>query len=242
MTQTNPLEAFQKFERLVSSANTIEDVNSLFKDFSTPMGVCFFACAAVQGAHSDPERSRMLGYNDIDWMKHYMNNEYYRDDPIFNYGKTARRSFTFEEALDNFGLNERSRLIMLESEKYGLKEGFAVPLRSSDDHLALFSIAGSGFANDSVKRGQLHLAAIWAHDRALTLLDDKFKLENIKITHREFEIVNLAAEGWSDEEIADDLNIEIGTVRKHKHSLRLKTGATTKEQIGAILRGKRIVH
>lgn len=236
---SNPLAIYEHFAPLMEEAQTLEQVNELFILLSKPLGVTFFACACVQGAYSDPERSRMLGYNDTEWMKYYMDNEFWRDDPIFIYGKQARSTFTFTEALQNMGLNERARKVMLDGEKFGIKEGFAIPLRSSEEHLAIFSMGGMTFPRE---RGQLHLAAIWAHNRALELLDRKHQLEKLPITTKEYEVVSLEAEGWTPDEIADRMGISIDTVHKHRQSARKKTGARTNVQLGALLRSKRIIN
>ena len=42
-------------------------------------------------------------------------------------------------------------------------------------------------------------------------------------TQREREILNLVAEGYKSEEIADDLNISVKTVEKYLYNLRKKT-------------------
>ncbi len=239
MSVKNPLALFEILEKSLTNAQTIEDVNQLFIAFAKPLGVEFFACACVQGSYSDPERSRMLGYNDTDWMRHYMDNEFWRDDPIFNYGKIAKRSFTFTEALEEFSLNPNSRRVMLDAEKFGIKEGFAIPLDSSDDHTALFSIAGPYFPKE---RGQLHLAAIWAHDRALQLLEETMPLEKIRLTPRELEALQLSSEGFTPDEIADHMNVSLGTVRQHLKSAKFKSKTRTPIQLGAILGRKQLVH
>ncbi len=233
MAEPNPLAIYERYAPL------LEQLTDLFIQLARPLGVTFFACACVQGAYADPERSRMLGYNDSKWMKHYMDNEYWRDDPIFVFGKRARSTFTYTEALQHMGLNDRARQVMLDAEKFGIREGFAIPLRSSDDHLAIFSMAGPSFPRE---RGQLHLAAIWAHNRALELLDKNHRLEKLPISGKEFEVVSLEAEGWTPDEIADRMGISIDTVHRHRHAARKKTGARTNVQLGALLNSKRIVN
>lgn len=239
MVEANPLGLYERYAPLLEKASSLEELNDLFVELARPLGVSFFACACVQGAYSDPERSRMLGHDDTQWMQYYMDNEFWRDDPIFIYGKLARNSFTYTEALQHMGLNARARKVMLDGEKFGIKEGFAIPLRSSGDHLAIFSMGGKSLPRE---RGQLHLAAIWAHNRALELLDKQHLLEKLPISAKEFEVVNLEAEGWTPDEIADHMGISIDTVHRHRHSARKKTGARTNVQLGALLRSKRIIN
>lgn len=238
MIAQNPLAIFESLEQRLADAQTIGQVNQLFVDFAKPLGVDFFACACIQGSYSDPERSRMLGYNDTDWMRYYMDHEFWRDDPIFNYGKIARRSFTFTEALEKYALNDNSRRVMIEGERFGIKEGFAIPLEASDDHLALFSIAGRSFPKE---RGQLHLAAIWSL-RALTLLEETMPLEKIKLTARELEALQLSSEGFTPDEIAEHMGVSLATVRQHLKSAKFKTKTRTPIQLGAILGRKQLVH
>ncbi|WP_262696344.1 helix-turn-helix transcriptional regulator [Kordiimonas aquimaris] len=242
MTVNSPLSDFIKFQHKLETATTVNEITMLFADYAKPMGVNYFVCAAIQGAYCTPEMSRMLGYNDSEWSRHYMANKYYLDDLVIKYGAIARKVFTYEEMINSHDMTERQKLIMREAHDFGLAEGLVVPLRSSDDHLALFSIAGRGFSNDPKCRGQLHMGAIYAHERALQVLDGAYEIGGVNITKTQHDVLSYAALGKTDGEIATILNITEGSVSKHIAAVKQKSGAHTRLQLGAILRSGRLIH
>jgi len=55
------------------------------------------------------------------------------------------------------------------------------------------------------------------------------KTENIDITKREIEVLELICKGMSNTEIAEKLFISKRTVDKHRENLLLKTGSKTQQ-------------
>ncbi|MCF8350492.1 MAG: response regulator transcription factor, partial [Bacteroidales bacterium] len=68
--------------------------------------------------------------------------------------------------------------------------------------------------------------------RRLTKEDDKSKEEELNITKREKEILQLMAEGMNNKEIADSLFVSERTIIGHKSNLLAKTGC--KNTIGLL--------
>lgn len=63
-------------------------------------------------------------------------------------------------------------------------------------------------------------------------LNGKLAIDN-KPTKRELEVLQLVSMGFSNDEIADKLNISVTTVKGHRSNLLLKTG--TKNTAGLIM-------
>jgi DNA-binding NarL/FixJ family response regulator len=59
--------------------------------------------------------------------------------------------------------------------------------------------------------------------------------EDASLTPREQEILQLIGEGLTNQEIADQLVIEVGTVKNHVHSILQKLGVTSREDAAAYL-------
>lgn len=56
------------------------------------------------------------------------------------------------------------------------------------------------------------------------------KLQKVLLTERELEIVNLLAQGMPNKEIAQTLNISLGTVRFHTSNIYLKLGVSNRTE------------
>jgi DNA-binding NarL/FixJ family response regulator len=56
-----------------------------------------------------------------------------------------------------------------------------------------------------------------------------------ELTPRELEVLELISEGLSNQEIADQLYIEVGTVKNHVHNLLKKLDAANREDAAAHL-------
>jgi DNA-binding NarL/FixJ family response regulator len=59
--------------------------------------------------------------------------------------------------------------------------------------------------------------------------------EPAKLTPREREILELIGEGFSNQEIADHLIVEVGTVKNHVHSILQKLGLDSRQKAAAYL-------
>jgi len=58
----------------------------------------------------------------------------------------------------------------------------------------------------------------------------ELRVEENLLTHAEHEVLRLAAEGLSNRAIAEQMGIEMGTVRAHLMDIRRKVGVTTREE------------
>jgi DNA-binding CsgD family transcriptional regulator len=63
--------------------------------------------------------------------------------------------------------------------------------------------------------------------------------EKLPLTEREAEIVMLIGTGSSNREIAERLTLSVRTVESHLYRAMLKTGTTTRDELAALLPGRR---
>lgn len=59
--------------------------------------------------------------------------------------------------------------------------------------------------------------------------------ESLNLTQREFEVLGLLSEGCSNQEIAEQLVIETGTVKNHVHNILNKLGVSSRDEAGSLL-------
>ena len=59
--------------------------------------------------------------------------------------------------------------------------------------------------------------------------------ESTNLTQREFEVLGLLNDGLSNQEIADQLVIETGTVKNHVHNILNKLGVSSRDEAGSLM-------
>lgn len=83
-------------------------------------------------------------------------------------------------------------------------------------------------------------------ERLATLVDrlhersergDEWERQLLSLTPREIKILELLSFGWSNDEIARELEIKVKTVKNYVQSILNKTGARSRSQVCAIARG-----
>ena len=59
--------------------------------------------------------------------------------------------------------------------------------------------------------------------------------ESLNLTQRELEVLSLLSDGFSNQEIAEQLVIETGTVKNHVHNILSKLGVSSRDEAAALL-------
>jgi DNA-binding CsgD family transcriptional regulator len=162
-----------------------------------------------------------------DWMNHYNEKNYYPTDPVPITAVKQRSLFLWKDIMEQAEWCSSAIKMMNESRDAHLFDGFCVPF-----HGPLGTIAGMGIASST---GHADMSA--DHKSLLTLYATQFHLafsereatKAIKVlpalTAREQEILSWAAEGKSDQDIADIMFISYATVRFHMNNAFRKLDA-----------------
>lgn len=97
-------------------------------------------------------------------------------------------------------------------------------IQALQEHKALISPAMAAAFMDQI--------AVLAHISARPYLEPETYSE---LTPRELEVLDLIGEGYTNQEIADELYIEVGTVKNHVHSILKKLDVASREDAAAQL-------
>jgi LuxR family quorum sensing-dependent transcriptional regulator len=119
---------------------------------------------------------------------------------------------------------------MGEASEFGLKEGFMAPLLTLDGQAVLFSLGGPHLEIRPDTRAMLTLIASYAIARAIALKQESGEPRPIRLSAREREALQWAAEGKADWEIGEIMNITEHGADKHLRSVRAKLGAINRTQ------------
>jgi len=205
-----------------------------FREF----GVTHFICANIMGLKCAPDRAPLFGTYESDWMKHYIRNGYYVDDPLMqNYNGLNGNGLPYfwSDLQMNTVLSPFHNKIFKEAWEAGLQEGLLVPLQTGANEYAVFSYAGLNLKPNLTTKGTLHAMAVQAHARArqILLLDNASKLMRNRVHHSakpnvsaltnaEINVLKLLAADLGAGAIAKTRNVSISTVRKHIASAKDK--------------------
>lgn len=155
-----------------------------------------------------------------DWSARYFSMNYLFKDPTIKLVREGLESFFWND--DEVAKFRSGATVMGEAREFGLLEGFTMTLSSlSHEHVG-FSIAGERLELSPENKRDLSLVANFAIYRSLQIrrmLQDSVIL---KLTAREREVLQFAAEGWKEWQIANRLGITDHAIDKHMRSCRQK--------------------
>jgi DNA-binding CsgD family transcriptional regulator len=174
-----------------------------------------------------------------DWMRHYVERGYERKDPVPKFAFRTAQAFTWSWLVEKGGLTDDERRLMDEAAEAGLLDGVGIPLYGPNGE-----IAGVGLANGSggacPDRNMLALLKAMATQFHIAYSEQgraPAAAAPIELSAREREILLWAAEGKSDQAIADLLHIAYPTVRFHLNNIYRKLDAN--ERIFAVVKALR---
>jgi LuxR family maltose regulon positive regulatory protein len=107
---------------------------------------------------------------------------------------------------------------------FGARTGFIAAFR--DEGTPLFQLLASYPAHTSAEHNFIQQVQIAFQHPAPRTQPTVFTIE--PLTHREYTILRLLASGYSNREIADDLVVALGTVKRHVANLAAKLGTTSR--------------
>lgn len=106
---------------------------------------------------------------------------------------------------------------------------------SVDDLIKAIRAANKDQAKVSPKIAAALMARVSELTDLLTMVESGMPEDYSDLTPRELEILELIANGYSNQKIADSLFIEVGTVKNHVHNILNKLDVSTREDAAAYL-------
>ncbi|WP_188911416.1 helix-turn-helix transcriptional regulator [Salinarimonas ramus] len=167
------------------------------------------------------------------WVRRYFGRGYLFTDPAIRRVREQSRPFLWSELTPLCVQDWAAQRVMDEAGDFGLRHGLTVPLTTLDGRLAGVSFAGAQVEVAPETRGTLALLATYsvAHSQKLRnaqasapVLDAEVE-EVVRLSPRELEALQWAAEGRTEDEIGDLMTISTHGVEKHMRAARRKLGA-----------------
>lgn len=163
------------------------------------------------------------------WIEHYVARNYTRTDPTRQHAMYRQQPFFWREIYPLLRKKEKS--IFQEARDFSMVGGIAVPIFEGG-----ILIGGVGLATDraALEDSRLKVSLSMAASMFCAIDSDLYRHEKkdqnvsqtlVLLTRREIEIVRRMADGCSNTEISDKMNIAIGTVEYHARNIATKLTA-----------------
>lgn len=112
--------------------------------------------------------------------------------------------------------------------------GYILQDSSVADLIEAVRLAQRGEAQISTKVAAAILERLSKMTRVFSRVDT-FVLEDNRLTQRELEVLNFISQGFTNQEIASQLVVEVGTVKNHVHSIIKKLNVSNREEAATYL-------
>lgn len=215
----------------VSTATSVQQVSAQLADFGAQFGFPVHVISPVpkDGAVMDDPGFLVQNWPD-GWHEAYMARGFYEFDPIPRAATLVSRPMTIaaiQNGAAGFTPDPRSRALFEKARAFGQACGLLVPIFGPNGYRGIVCYAGAGPDPDAQGQARLHLAAIYAHDRARTLSFARHG-SDLTLSARELDVLRLIGSGLGDEDVAMSLGITVRTVRFHASNARTKLAAANR--------------
>lgn len=112
--------------------------------------------------------------------------------------------------------------------------GYILQDSSVDEMIEAVHLARRGEAQVSTKVAAAILERLSKMTKVFSRVDN-FILEDNRLTQRELEVLGFISQGFSNQEIASQLVVEVGTVKNHVHSIIKKLNVNNREEAATYL-------
>ncbi len=162
---------------------------------------------------------------------YYIKNGFYRDDPVVAMCLRNADPFEWTEAPYDPAALPRAKEVMGTASEFGLRNGFAVPIHRERGLIDTVTMGGNYVELDSRARRAIHLIALYAHSKALALLDaghgDPYRRI---LSNGEREVMAWTAAGKTTWEISMILGVSAAAIAKRIKIATRKLGSVNKTQ------------
>lgn len=239
---TGRLAAIAAFEHQSSKAASLEHLSAMVDSVIRDFGFRWFALLHNVDLIRRSKKALMLTTYPARWLDEIIETRLYLDDPIHAACAKTPSGLAWSQIGEYIIPSQRQVSILDKGRAHGLRTGFTMPIRMSDEPEAVFSVASEN-ENDGPSENVLaaRLIGTVAFDRARSLLGENREVfESVTLSPRQIDCVALVAQGKSDWEISQILGLGRDTVHEYVEGARRRYGVRRRTQL--VLRAVRDGH
>ncbi len=150
------------------------------------------------------------------WTALYRRLKLIHNDPVVAHCLRSTAPFEWREAPCDPLVNPKAKDVMDRASDFRMREGFCVPVHTSDGYEAIVTMAGERVERTGQVRPALHLMALYAYGKAVDLcMPQRFPAAPGRLTKREREVLQWTAAGKTAWEISQILGVAESTIIAH---------------------------
>ncbi len=215
----------------LSRAPTVSRAIDLFEQAIEPFGVKLYRTTAL----GNPMRGRLddavVSNYPEDWMSFYRGVRAFAFDPVLC---TSLKGEGFYWRDLPAPTDLAAKTLMSDARDVGLAEGFTVVRQSPGELKTAVFVAGENLDWTDLEQGVVNLICNTLMSRVLHLREVQLSPEVRKLSLREAEVLNHAALGRSDKQIAQAIGITHSTVHTYWKDIRRKLSASDRASAVAL--------
>lgn len=221
---------FQEFIDAIVCAEDAEGFSNALAKTASALDLSCFAYLALNSEEN--KKPRLISTYPSRWTEHYLNKKYHFIDPVIR--EALRNPEPFR-----WGIDFRSRTSSLaqqqlfdEASQFGIRFGFTVPIHDGHGPISALTFATDESRPpfekciDSCAR-VLQLMGLYFHAHVRRKLGNEHAIDGIRLSRRELECLEWAAQGKSSWEISRILGISRNTVAYYLENAKEKLGVRT---------------
>jgi len=215
-----------------SKTTPLDDLKLAFAQATQDLGFRFFSCSAHIDPLRPPAPALVFQSYPREWVRHFSDNGLYVIDPVFRHAARTLLPFSWDDEDFQASLTPDQSDILRTAEKFGLAHGYTVPIHGPYAISASCSVVPYSDRVHPASREAIYIMAVFMYDAMLRKLSNTGALDptRLRLSNRERQCLELAAQGKSDWEIGAIMGIAERTVHAHIESAKRRLGVTTRVQ------------
>lgn len=226
----------QEFIRECNLAETEEQLFAALDEATRRLGFDQFAMGHHVDLTGPPDDAIRLTTYHPDWVEASIGRGYFLDDPVHAASSRTAVGFLWSDVPKMISLTERQNTILENARKYGLSEGFTVPVHVPGEYRGTCSFGANSLdklRDDALPTAQL--VAVFAFEAARRIMRSRRRGKDLgeipALTRRQLDCVTLVATGKTDWEIGRILGISQATAHEHVENARKRYGVAKRSQL-----------
>ncbi len=227
-----PFELAESFVEQHGRKVPLPELKHLFATALEELGIRYFSCCQ----HVDPlnPRNAALVFQNYpaQWLRYYSESGRYRIDPVFRFADERMVPFHWSDPEFRASLSQAQREILIEAARYGIANGYTVPVRPPGAQTASCSVVPCSESGIDPATGHaVFVMASFMFDAMLRAKSECCAERSIVLSERERQCLELAAQGKDDWTIGLLLRISERTAHNHIERAKRRLGVCTRVQV-----------
>ena len=215
----------------ISSAATVNKTIDVFQTAIEPFGVRLYKSVAITNLVRTRGEQPIASNWPDEWESFYQGSRAFTFDPVAAAGKKSDGFFWRDLPS---APTAAGRQLMIDAREVGMIDGFTAIRRVTGSAPVSANFAGESLDWNELERGVVMLIANSLISRMLYLRDIQITPNIEPLSGRELSILNRAATGRHDKQIALELELSHQTIHFYWKSIRRKLGAADRANAVAI--------